>query len=100
MSDDDNDNRGSLERDDAVVTGVIEAKLPECKCKECAERLSQIKDVHLHFSKMYASINSFNDSIQNQNETLSKIFKEMIPLLKSIDARLKQNHTILEKMSQ
>jgi uncharacterized protein YdcH (DUF465 family) len=89
MSDDENNNNRE-----------VETKIPECICKECAERLSQIKDVNTHFTKMYASINSFNESIQTQNETLTKIFKEMIPLLKNIDARLKQNHTILEKLSQ
>jgi len=89
-----------MSEEDNRASDQIESKLPECMCKECAERLNQIKDVHTHFSKMYANINSFNDSIKNQNETLSKIFKEMIPLLKSIDARLKQNHTMLEKMSQ
>lgn len=73
---------------------------PECGCSECSKTLDQIKDFNSHLTKMYSNLNCFNQSIQSQNETLSKIFKELIPMLKGIDARLKQNHAMLTKMTQ
>ena len=74
--------------------------VPECECQECSKTLNQIKDFNSHLTKMYSNLNCFNQSIQSQNETLSNIFKELIPMLKGIDARLKQNHAMLSKMSQ
>lgn len=75
-------------------------QIPECMCKECANTLDQIKDFHTHLSKMYAQMNHQNQSIQSQSQTLSKVFKELIPLLKGIDAKIKQTNGLLMKMDQ
>ena len=76
------------------------ASIPKCKCEECATTLNQIKDFNTHLSKMYSQMNYHNQSIQSQNDTLSKVFKELIPLLKGIDAKMKQTNAMLLKLSQ
>jgi len=74
--------------------------IPKCKCQECAETLDQIKDFNTHLSKMYSQMNYQNQSIESQNETLSKIFKELIPLLKGIDSKMKQSNVMLTKLTE
>lgn len=74
--------------------------VPECMCKDCSKTLDQIQDFHTHLSKMYAQMNYSNQAIKSQSLTLSKIFKELIPLLKGIDAKMKQTNALLTKMNQ
>ena len=94
MSEDNHNNNDNRNHDD-----LKETQIPECACKECAIKLGQMKDISTHLSKMYTTINNCNQTTQNQNESLSRMYKELIPLLKSIDAKLKQNYTLLEKLS-
>lgn len=71
----------------------------ECVCKECSKNLSQMTEIHEHFDKMYDIVNANNKTIQQQNDSISKTFAELVPLLKSLHATLKQNQTMLEKLS-
>lgn len=77
-----------------------EKSVPDCTCKECARVLTEIKDFNSHLSKMYSNLNGFSRSIDAQNEALSRIFKDLIPLLKANDSMLKQNQAMLTKLTE
>jgi cob(I)alamin adenosyltransferase len=68
----------------------------KCKCSEC----SGIVEIQQHLTNIYAQLNEQSKLLQNQNQTLSILLSEIIPLLKSIDAKGQQTSQILFKLQK
>ena len=68
----------------------------KCKCGECKD--FNLKDIDDHLTNMYSQLNEQSMLIQNQNQTITTILKELIPLLKDLDAKTQQTNGLLQKI--
>jgi len=57
-------------------------------------------EIKEHLSNIYAQLNEQSRLIQIQNQTLSTLLTQTIPLLKSIDAKGQQTAQILFKLNK
>ena len=71
-----------------------ESSCTKCKCGECSER----NDINDHLTNVYSQLNAQNRLIQEQSQTLTLIFKEVIPLLKSVSEKTQQSNSLLRKL--
>lgn len=68
----------------------------KCNCAGCVDL--NTKEMHDHLNNLYAQLNEQNKLIHSQEQTLTLILKEVIPLLKSITGQGAQTNTLLNKI--
>jgi hypothetical protein len=75
-----------------------EQKSGNCKCLECEELGTT--EIQEHLSNIYAQLNEQSRLIETQNQTLSTLLTQLIPLLRSIDTKGQQTSQILFKLQK
>lgn len=71
-----------------------------CKCSDCTKAFQSSESIEEHLSNIYAQLNEQSRMIQTQNQTLSTLLSQVIPLLKSIDTKGQQTSKILFKLEK
>lgn len=67
-----------------------------CNCTGCVDL--NPKEMSNHLSNMYSKLDEYAKLIDDQQQTLTLIFKELIPLIKNVCDKQQQTMSMLTKI--